>query len=48
MNTQKKNVGAGFGVMLLKDGKILLGKRHIDPEKADSEIRGRTKCYGAG
>ena len=41
METQeKKRVGAGFGVMLLKDNKILLGKRHTDPEKADSALRG--------
>lgn len=38
--TQKKKVGAGFGVMMMKDGKILLGKRHDDPEKASSELRG--------
>ena len=36
----KKKVGVGFGVMLVKDGKILLGKRHSDPEKADSELHG--------
>jgi ADP-ribose pyrophosphatase YjhB (NUDIX family) len=33
-------IGVGFGVMLLKDNKILLGKRHDDPEKADSELHG--------
>lgn len=37
---EKKKVGVGFGVMLLKNGKILLGKRHEDPEKADSELHG--------
>jgi len=37
---EKKRVGVGFGVMLLKDGKILLGHRHVDPEKAGSELRG--------
>nr|MCK4929540.1 NUDIX domain-containing protein [Nanoarchaeota archaeon] len=36
----KKRVGIGFGVMMLKEGKVLLGKRHEDPEKADSELRG--------
>ena len=36
----KKKVGAGFGVMILKDRKILLGRRHDDAEKADSELRG--------
>ncbi len=33
-------VGVGFGVMLFKDGKILLGKRHEDSNKADSELHG--------
>lgn len=37
---EKKKVGVGFGVMLLRDGKILLGKRHSNPEKADSELHG--------
>jgi len=30
----------GVGVMLLKNGKVLLGRRHSDPEKADSELHG--------
>jgi len=34
------DVKAGIGIMLLKDGKILLGKRNDDPIKADSELRG--------
>lgn len=34
----KKKVGAGFWVMLFRDGKILLWERHIDPEKASSEM----------
>jgi 8-oxo-dGTP diphosphatase len=38
-----KKVGVGFGVMLLKDGKVLLGKRHEDPEKASSELNGAGK-----
>lgn len=38
-NTNKK-VGVGFGVMMLKDGKVLLGQRHYDPQKADSELHG--------
>ncbi len=37
---EKKKVGVGFGVMILKDGKVLLGKRHEDPEKASSLLRG--------
>jgi 8-oxo-dGTP diphosphatase len=36
----KKKVGAGFGVMVIKDGKILLGKRNDDKEKASSELSG--------
>lgn len=35
----KKRVGTGFGVILEKDGKILLGRRHTDPDKADSAFR---------
>lgn len=30
----------GVGVMILREGKVLLGKRHIDPRKADSELHG--------
>lgn len=37
---ENKKPGVGFGVMMLKDGKVLLGKRHEDPEKADSELSG--------
>ena len=37
---QAKKIGVGCGVMILKDGKILLGKRHDDKEKADSELHG--------
>ena len=37
---EKKKIGVGIGVMIMKDKKILLGKRHIDPEKADSELHG--------
>ncbi len=39
MTEEKKKVGAGFGVVLEKDGKILLGMRHPDPDKADSAFR---------
>jgi len=35
-----KKMGMGFGVMILKEGKILLGKRHDDPEKASSLMHG--------
>ncbi len=37
---EKRKVGVGFGVMILKDGKLLLGKRHEDPEKASSLLNG--------
>lgn len=39
MNEEKKKVGAGLGVILRHNGKILLGKRHPDPNKADSAFR---------
>jgi len=37
---EQKKVRVGFGVMMLRDGKVLLGKRHADPAKADSELHG--------
>jgi 8-oxo-dGTP diphosphatase len=40
MAEEKKRVGVGFGVMVLRDGKVLLGKRHEDPEKASSALHG--------
>lgn len=41
MTEIKKRVGAGIGVMILnKEGQVLLGKRHDDPEKADSQLHG--------
>ncbi len=36
----KKKVGVGFGVIIVRDGNVLLGKRHSDSEKADSELHG--------
>ena len=39
-NGENKKVGVGFGVMILKDGKVLLGHRHQDPEKASSALHG--------
>ena len=36
----KPKVGIGFGVMLFKERKILLGKRNDDSNKADSELHG--------
>lgn len=35
-----KPFGIGVGVMILKENKILLGKRHHDKKKADSELHG--------
>jgi len=40
MAEEKKRVGTGFGVMVLREGKLLLGKRHEDPSKADSDLHG--------
>src|SRR4030042_7145007 len=41
MNDQiKLKPGAGFGIMILKEGKVLLGKRHDDPQKASSLLHG--------
>jgi len=37
---EKPRVGVGVGVMLLKDGKILLGKRHENPVNASSKLKG--------
>lgn len=37
---EQKKVGVGFGILLLHENKILLGLRHTDPEKADSELHG--------
>lgn len=33
-------IGIGVGVMLLRNKKVLLGKRNYDPKKADSKLRG--------
>ncbi len=35
---EEKKIGVGFGVMILRDWKVLLGQRHPDPKKADSEL----------
>jgi hypothetical protein len=37
---ENTKVGVGFGVMILREGKILLGQRHVDPVKASSELHG--------
>ena len=41
MDEVKKYVRAGVGVMILRDGKILLGRRNADPVKASSELGGQ-------
>ena len=40
MKDVKKHPKVGVGVILLKNNKILLGKRHEDPAKADSQLHG--------
>ncbi len=40
MPDAEKKPGVGVGVMVLKDGKVLLGLRHGDPKKADSALHG--------
>jgi 8-oxo-dGTP diphosphatase len=40
MDANKQYPRVGAGVMILKDGKILLGKRHNNPEKASSALHG--------
>ena len=40
MNNANKKPGVGVGIMILNDNKVLLGKRHVDPQKADSELHG--------
>ncbi len=39
---------AGIGIILLKDGKVLLGKRNDDPKKASTELHteGMWTCPG--
>lgn len=36
----QSKIGVGFGVLVLRENKILLGKRHEDQEKASSELKG--------
>lgn len=35
-----KKIGVGVGVMILRNGKILLGQRHPDKKLASSELQG--------
>lgn len=37
---ENKKMGIGVGVMLLRGDKVLLGRRHEDAEKADSDLHG--------
>jgi 8-oxo-dGTP diphosphatase len=37
---EARKIGVGFGVLVLRDGKVLLGKRHDDPAKASSLLNG--------
>ena len=41
--SEKMKIGVGFGVMLLRGNRVLLGKRHDNPEKADSLLNGAGK-----
>jgi 8-oxo-dGTP diphosphatase len=40
MDMKQKRMGIGFGVLLCREGKMILGKRHVDPEKASSLLGG--------
>jgi len=40
MENTNKRPGVGVGVIILKDNKVLLGKRNDDPDKADSLLHG--------
>jgi 8-oxo-dGTP diphosphatase len=37
---ENKKPGVGIGIMILKNGKVLLGKRHQEADKASSELHG--------
>ncbi|MBU3934577.1 NUDIX domain-containing protein [Patescibacteria group bacterium] len=40
MEENLKKMGIGVGIMILQNEKVLLGKRHPDPEKASSSLHG--------
>lgn len=40
MPEANKKVGAGVGIMILRNGQVLLGQRHADPVKASSALHG--------
>lgn len=37
---EDKKIGTGIGIMMLRNNQVLLGQRHTDPAKADSELQG--------
>ncbi len=41
MAGQGQRVGVGVGVLFVRDGKVLLGRRHSDPAKAGSALHGQ-------
>jgi len=42
MADENKKPRVGVGVMITRGDKVLLGRRHEDPEKADSELHGES------
>jgi 8-oxo-dGTP diphosphatase len=40
MTQSNKKPGVGVGIMIFRNDKVLLGKRHDDPEKASSLLHG--------
>jgi ADP-ribose pyrophosphatase YjhB (NUDIX family) len=40
MTEEKQRPKVGVGAMILNQGRVLLGKRHTDPNKADSDLHG--------
>ena len=40
MNDENKKPRVGVGVMIMRGDNVLLGRRHQDPEKADSKLHG--------
>ncbi|MCX6803899.1 MAG: NUDIX domain-containing protein [Candidatus Diapherotrites archaeon] len=40
MAEEEKRIGVGVGIMVMRAGKVLLGKRNDDANKADSELHG--------
>ncbi len=39
-NMSEKKIGVGVGVFILRDGKVLLGKRHENADLAQSKLKG--------